>query len=200
MSTLSFKCTHKFRFQTLNFRMTARSIWNTAEAQTLPYQDLLLRQPCASLPGSPAPRPWDIHTWKQDKTWIEHGDDRTWCAESEKRTWYNKYKANKWRELFGAKQEVINRMHKSKRPARGDVHEGQYWCTAGTARQYPANTGVSIGTPLVRLGSIPPIQGSVLVHRWFGSAISYQHRGATVYENRIFTEKIIRNKQSELKR
>ena len=69
---------------------------------------------------------------------------------------------------------------------RDAVDKGQYWCTAGFAQQYPANTGVSIGTPLARLDSIPPTQGSVLVHRWYGSAISHQHGRATVYENRIY--------------
>ena len=69
-----------------------------------------------------------------------------------------------------------------------DVHKGQYWCNAGTARQYPANTGVSIGTPLARLASILPIQGSVLVHRWFGSVVSRQHGGATFYDNRIYLQ------------
>ena len=85
------------------------------------------------------------------------------CAKSEKRPWSNKYKANKWRELFGAKHEVINRIHKSKRPA-----EVLY-------------TRVSIGAPLARLDSIPPTQGSVLVHRWHGLAVSRLHRGQSWY-------------------
>ena len=87
--------------------------------------------------------------------------------------------------LSKARSYQLNRMHKTKRPAEGDVHKGQYWCTAGSARQYPANIGVSISTPLARLASILPIQESVLVHRWFGSVVSRQHGGATVYENRI---------------
>lgn len=36
---------------------------------------------------------------------------------------------------------------------------------------------VSIGAPLARLGSIPPTQGLVLVHRWYGLAVSRQYRG-----------------------
>ena len=87
-----------------------------------------------------------------------------------------------------ARSYQLNRMHKTKRPAEGDVHKGQYWCTAGTARQYPSNTRVSIGTSLARLASILPIQGSVLVHRWFSSVVSRQHGGATFYDNRIYLQ------------
>ena len=36
---------------------------------------------------------------------------------------------------------------------------------------------VSIGAPLARLGSTPPTQGLVLVHRWHGTPVSCQYGG-----------------------
>ena len=49
-------------------------------------------------------------------------------------------------------------------------------CTKPRDQQKAMYTRVSIGAPLARLGSTPPTQGLVLVHRWHRSPVSCQYR------------------------